>query len=83
MKKYVPHKNTKALSFRNRGRFAKAPSLETAGLVKVCEHCHTIIPRPEMLRDESTGFVDPRVPWPEDCPQCQQPLDAAQTVGKS
>lgn len=53
------------------GRFARAPSLVAAGAVKVCEHCGQIVPRPEMVRDEASGFVDPRVPWPKSYPNTE------------
>ena len=68
-------RNSKRLQYHGAsGRFARAPSLESQGLVKVCPHCRSIIPRPPLKVDEQTGFIDPMVSWPTDCPQCSKPL---------
>lgn len=72
---YHRQRGSKRLQFHGTGgRFAKAPSLEAQGLIKVCEHCGQIVPRPAMRVAEQTGFVDPKVPWPTECPGCKEKL---------
>jgi hypothetical protein len=51
------------------GRFAKAPSLEDAGLVGVCSSCNGFVVK-EFPSPEETDPVARRGTWPKTCPQC-------------
>ena len=69
MSQYVKHRGSKRLTYRVGGRFARQPTLEQAGVVRVCERgptgdgdwCGKLI-----VRDESGA-------WPETCPACGRP----------
>lgn len=55
----------KSLAWRGaRGRFARPPSLERAGLVRVCAACGSI-----HVRDDEGRF-------PSACRECREPLEA-------
>ena len=76
---FVRHRNTKRLSFRGPGgRFAKTPSLEGLGMIKICGGCNGFI-LPD--RPKTGGrFVDPgaaRGVWPEQCPRCGEAVAGA------
>ncbi len=71
---FARHRDSKRMSFRQRGRFAKTPSLEVAGLVKICA-CGQIIAR----STEGEGEPLPALPeWPKACHRCGRSLPAAE-----
>ncbi len=65
MSRFVRHRNSKRLSYRMGGKFARQPSLEESGRVRVCE-CGQLL-TPSFETDEM-GIVS-RV-WPKTCHHC-------------
>ncbi len=71
MSGFVRHRNSKRLSYREGGRFAKVPSLEALGVVKICA-CNAFIVR-EAGEQVGGRFVSPeaaRGAWPKTCDRC-------------
>lgn len=73
---FARHRNSKRLSFRTTGgRFAKTPSLEDLGMLKICSGCGGFILPDRPLAEGR--FVDPaaaRGIWPKACPRCGERL---------